>query len=319
MKAVCCNITISNYTFSGVINCTIENSTRSIANKATIELPISAVFENSSRMNISSKIARGDKVTIELGYDDDYSNEFEGYVESIKITDKTVINCENKAFLLRCNIADKIFKSTTIQEVLNYALNGLGISLNSQVPDISLDGFVIKNSTSIKVIQKIKDQYGLVAFIDGDGALYVGLAFVVNSGNVELDLTKCPDKENNLTFVTDDDVKIKVKAISIQKNNERIEVESGDESGDLRTLFFYNISDKAKITELANEEIKKYKFTGYRGSVTSFGWPISNVAMIVSLKDKNYPDREGNYYCEGVKVQFGTNGYRREIELGVML
>jgi hypothetical protein len=318
MKALCCHITIANYTFTGVYSCVVETSTRSLADKATIELPISAVFENSKRLNISSKIARGDKVVIELGYDDDFTTEFKGWVENVAVTTKTVITCENDAFLLRKNIDNKIFKGTNLKEIIDYAISGLGITLNSDIPTISLDGFIIKNSTAIGVLEKIKQQYGLTAFFDIYGKLYIGLAYVVKPGEVTINLDTCPDDNSDLKFIIEEDMKVKVKAVSIQKDNSKIEVETGDSEGDLRTLTFYNISDKAQIKKLADEELKKFKFTGYKGKITTFGWPISKKSMTVILKDKNYPDREGSYYADSVKTTF-AKGYRREIELGVKI
>jgi hypothetical protein len=309
-------LSIGNLTFNKVINCKIEKSSRLLSNTAVIELPLSAIFENTRKLTIANEIKRGDQVEIKLGYDGDLVTEFKGYVENITDKEKTVIHCEDEMFQLRKPVVNKMFKKAKLKEVVEYIVGGL--ELNSDIPEIEFDSFLLKNVTGLQALQKIKDNYGLLVYIDNDSKLYAGLSYTYEAGGVIYDLQKNV-VSNDLTYKTADEIKYKIKAISLLKNNKKIEAETGDSEGELRTLYFRNITDKEKIEELAKQEIEKYKYTGYRGSLTGFGLPYATFGMTATIRDSNYPAREGNYYVEGLEIEFGQNGFRRKIELGIKL
>lgn len=318
MYVLTAEITIAKYKFTQIVNVEIESTTRLLSDTATIELPLSAVLENTQRLSLEKEIKRGDEVLIKLGYDNNLNTEFEGYVTSLK-ADKTLkISCEDKMFCLRKPIANKGFKNTTLKYVLGYLSTTFKFNLNGKVPEINLDAFIIKNLTGLQVLEKLKKDYGLTIFFDENKELYAGLAYVYKGNTVKYDLSLNVVK-SNLSFKKADDLKFKIKAISILKNNERIEVETGDTEGDLRTLYFKGISSKVELEKLANEEIQKYKYDGYEGKLTAFGLPFTKVGSDAKIVDENYPGREGTYYVESVKTTFGQSGFRRNIELGIKL
>jgi hypothetical protein len=310
-------VKIGSLQFNKVFSCKIKKTTRLLSNTATIELPLSAVLENTKRLTIANEIKRGDKVEISLGYDKTLREEFTGFIQSISDMEKLVIECEDKMFLLRKPLKDKVFAKTTLKEVVNYIISGSDIELNSDIPEINFESFALKNVTAIQALQKIKDNYGLMVYLDNDNKLYVGLSYTYDSGKVTYSLQKNV-QDNKLTFKHTDELKYKIKAISLLKNNKKIEVEAGDSDGELRTLHFRNITDEKKLKELALQEIEKYKYTGYRGTLTAWGLPYCTFGMSATIRDNNYPAREGSYYVEGVVVTFG-DGITREIELGVKL
>jgi hypothetical protein len=309
---------IANLQFDKVINCSIDKTTRLLSNVATIELPLSAVFENTRRLSLPNEIKRGDKVSIKLGYDAELVHEFEGFVLDVSDNDKTIIKCEDSMYLFRKPVDNKLFKKTKLKDILTYVVSGSGIQLNSDIPEIEFDSFLLKNVTAIQALQKIKDNYGLLIYLDNSGALFCGLSYQYDAGNVTYNLQE-KLIDNKLEYKESEDLKFRIKAVSLLKNNTRLEIETGDEDGDQRTLYFRNIKDKVKLTELAKQEIEKYKYTGYRGSLTGFGLPYATFGMKATIKDSNYPAREGDYYIEGVNVKFGQDGFSRKCELGVKL
>ncbi len=313
------NIKIGKLKFNKVIDCKIESTTRLLSNTAVITLPLSAVFNNTKRLSLSKEIKRGDKVEIELGYDGEFVNEFVGFVKDVSDKGKTVITCEDSMFLLRKPLENKYFKDTTLKDVLQYIVKDTEVSLNTEkLPEINFDSFLLKDITALQALQKIKDNYGLLVFIDYDNKLYAGLSYIYGNGTVKYDLQKNV-VGNDLTFKNKDDFKYKIKAVSILKNNKKLEVETGDTDGDLKTLYFRNIKTEKELKELAEQEIEKYKYTGYKGNLTGFGLPISKFGMTIEIKDENYPEREGSYYAESIKVNFGKSGFRRIVELGIKL
>lgn len=312
------NLKIGNFTFNRVISASIKKSTRLLSNTAIIELPLTAVFESNRTLSIAKEIKRGDKVEISLGYNGKLANEFTGFVEKITDDEKTVITCEDSMFLFRKPVENKMFKDATLKDILNYIISGSGISLNGEVPEINFESFLLKNVSGIQALQKIKDNYGVLVYLDNDNKLHAGLSYTYNAGAVEYNLQKNVSK-NDLAYKIEEELKYKIKAISLLKNNKKIEIEVGDNDGELRTVHFNNITDEAKIKELALQEIEKYKYTGYRGSLTSFGWPIAKIGMTATMKDNNYPARQGNYYVEAVETKWSSSGFSRQVELGVKL
>lgn len=313
-----CKITIGKFVFNQVNEVEIERTGRLISDTAIIKLPLSAVFENKKKESVENKIKRGDNVKIELAYNDEYNIEFTGYVKDVAAKDKTVIECEDNAFLLRKPIPNKAFKGKTLKDVIKYIADECKLGLNADVPDVTFDAFLLKNIDGLKAMQKLKDDYGLTVFFDYEGKLYAGLSYKYDTGKVKYNL-QGDIKKSNLIFKKEEDIKYKIKAISLLKNNKKLEVETGDTDGEQRTLYFRNIASKTELEKLANEEIQKYKYTGYRGTLISFGSPLARFGMSAKIKDDNYPAREGDYYIESVKTNFGQSGFQRTIELGIKL
>lgn len=313
-----CEIEIGKYTFNGALDVKIERSPYLISDTAIITLPLEAIFSNKYRGTIHKEIKMGDKVVIRLGYDDSLREEFTGYIKDVSATDKTVVICEDQLFLIRKPLENKLFKNAKLVNIAAYIAGAGGLKLSKLIPDIEIESFLIKDITAAQALLKLKDGYGLQAYIDYEGALFIGLPYLYNTGNIVLDLRKNVIK-SDLIFKESDEIKYKIKAVSILKNNKRIEVEAGDEDGDLRTLYFYGIGSEPELKKIAANELAKYKYSGYRGNLTTFGDPFSRFGMSAIVRDDNYPDRDGAYYIESVKINYGAGGFRRIIELGIKL
>lgn len=69
------------------------------------------------------------------------------------------------------------------------------------------------------------------------------------------------------------------------------------------------------LKELAERELENFRYTGFRGSFTTFGEPFVNHGDKIELVDANIPDRNGLYIVEEVERTFGFNGYRQKIKI----
>ncbi len=321
------DIKIGNFRFSRSNSVEIRKSTHTIGATAIIKVPISAVIENqgekSGEVEVQKAINVGDAVSILLGYhttDDDYEKtEFKGWVKKINPKIPLEIECEDNNYLLRKKTINKSWKSTTLQEVLNEIVSDTDVELEGDIPEVDLKPFYIKNTDAAYALQKIADEYGLTIFFNSDQKMVVKWGYSFEEGSIDLILNgdDCNVINNNLEYRVADDVKLKVKGIGIQDDNTRIEVEVGDDDGALRTLYFYNIDNSASLTKLANQEIKKYKFDGYRGDLTCFLIPFCDPGYTVNITDSIFPDREGSYFVESTTLNYGSGGIRRKIELGI--
>lgn len=318
-----CNITIGSFRMRSVNQVTIKRSIFKVGSTAIIKLPLSAYIRNSrgalDPVKTSEKFKVGDKVVINLGYDGDLYNEFNGYVSRINPQIPLEVECEDWTYPLRRLNIKKSWKKATLVEILQFIADKAGFNLVSGLPDVTITNFIANDKTALWVLQELKDKYGITIYFSLSGYLYAGLAYINNLGSVKLITGKNVIKSSDLKWVNADDVKLKIKAISMERSGSRIEAELGDSDGEIRTLYFYDVHSKDELKRLASAEIDKYKYNGYRGSVNCFLKPFVQPAMSVELSDMDFEDRSGKYYVESTEVTYGTNGGKRKIELGIKL
>lgn len=315
-------ITIGPYTFAQVNSVKVVKSVDLLSDTADIKLPASALFGNANegfkRKQLEEVIQTGMPVTITLSYKGVFSKkEFTGYVAFIKPNTPTVtLECEDAVYIIRKKRINHNFGATTLKEVLQHIVDGTGVELAGDVPDVAFDKFVIKDKNGAQALEKIRDEYGLSIFIDNNGALYAGLRQNKGAGDlVSYNLHKNVIK-HNLRYRNADDVRLSVKVIGVHKDNKKVEVIVGDTDGEQRTLHKYNVSDAAILKQIGEAELDDLKFDGYEGSITTFLVPDAERGMTAEIVDDNYPDRAGRYFVPKVTTTFGTSGARRTIELG---
>ncbi len=311
------SLTIGNYTFAKAASVEIERGIHQVGATARIVMPTKAVHKDEV-VQLAKVLKQGDPVSITLGYEDVYSGtEFKGFVRRIREGRPTVLECEDNIYLLRQKNFKESWKSTTLETVVKHLLNGSGIELKGKIPDVGLTPFYLKNINGAEALQKLRDEYGLTAYFDTDGKLYVGLAYTAPDRTVRYDLLRNVI-HGRLKFRSADDVKLKVKAVHIKGDNTKTEVEVGDPDGAQRTFFFYDLKDKEALKNAANEKLEKYRYDGYEGSITTFLIPYAAPNMTADVTDTEF-GRSGRYLVEKVKTTFGRSGARREVHLGIKL
>lgn len=320
------SVIINSVHFYRVNEVTIDKSTEILEDSATIKIPATArlTYKGNSYKGASAKVfSVGDFVEIKIGYKGVFEKiEFRGFVKRIHPTQPLEIECEDWTWELRRKNVKKSWKTVTLKEVVSEIVSGTGIELSAQVPDITFTPFYIDDSDAAFALQKIRDEYGLSVHFQEDGKLYAGLAYVQNTGTVKYALNgehvNVIDADS-LKWRTKDDVKMKIKAVSINKDNSRTEVEFGDKDGAIKTINLYNVKNKAELEQLAKKELDRIKFDGYEGSLKTLLIPEAVPGMTAEITDVDFPERSGNYYVESVKTIFSTAGVRRDVKLGIQL
>ena len=315
MFKLSCHITIGNYVFDHVVKVVIRSSYNELTDTAEIVLP--RRYNINGKINdtvkLSSVFAVGDPVQIKLGYDDNNNTEFIGYISEILPQEPFTIKCEDGMYLLkRSKPASRSWTETTLAEVLRYLAPDAVID----VPGITLKPFYINKANTAKVLETLKEQYGLVAYFR-DGVLYVGLPFqdrTVMNDTVIYHLQKNVIQAN-LVYRTLDSVKLKVNAIGIMPDNSKIEISVGDQDGELRTLHFYNLS-RSELQQQANAKLDELKYEGFQGSFTAFGIPLVKHGQVVDITDDEYSEKNGRHFVEEVVTEFGEGGFRRMVKPG---
>lgn len=317
MYTLACNITIGNYRFRQVNYVEINSSMLTLSDTAIIRLPRLGA-------RVKDAVKSGDPVTIRLGYLGVYEGrEFTGYVSRVKPNIPFEIECEDAVHWFKRTNISKAWRDTTLKSVVSYlvgevnAKHGVSIRLAGNIPDVSFDKFRLNNVSAARALRKVKEEYGLTVYFRGD-SLYTGLAYTENLGEVRHSMAYNVIS-SSLAYRKAEDTRIKVKAVGITPSNGRIEVETGDPEGELRTLFFYNVNSRQEIRRLALEETKKKKSPRLDGGFTTFLVPYCAHGMVTSLADPEHGGRVGRYHIDSVKTTFGTGGARREIQPGILV
>lgn len=309
MKWMNSRVTINGkYVFSHVISFKYKNSREQLTQSGHLELP-----NVSGILKLADPIKVGDSILIEAGYDNEYHREFSGFITKVYPGTPFKLDFEDKMWLAKQTTVNKSYRSIKLKDLLIELFPDALI--NTQ--DITLTDFRIVRSSKAKVLQSIKDMYGLDAYYKDD-QLYVGLAY--NDGE---DSTIIYDLQrncisNNLEYRTKDEVKIKLKVISFSPDNKKIEViypEDKLEDYEERTFHTYNKTEPEMLA-IAKEKIKDYIYDGFRGTITGFGIPRPKVGSIMDIRSPRYTEVNAKAFADAVEVSYSSKGFRRECTLG---
>ena len=314
MYALTSNIKIGDARITAISDVRITRSVYQLGATAVIKLPVTAVLnradEPPTKIETATQINIGDKVTIKLGYDGVNKTEFVGYVKSKNLRTPIEIECEDAFYLTR---KKNVKNSGTI--TLKTLLENAGLKIGFCEP-LTLKNYAVPNLPLSTVLARIKQTYRLAIFFDLEGKIYACKPDNVVGDTVKYVFTKNVISDDNLQYVTKDDVILEVKAICYTKNGSKLEVKQGKEGGEMKTLHFYDVESETELNELAKRELAKRNYDGYDGSITTFLQPYAAPTMVAEITDNQYTERSGRYYIEEVSTSFGKGGGRRRIQIG---
>lgn len=318
MFVLSCDIKIGKVSFTSVVDVQIKRSIHNLAATAVLKLPVTAVLKYAGTpptyIETVNSIKVGDPVSIRLGYDNlQMETEFNGYVKQINEKKPLEIECEDEFYKVRSRPCKFNKEETTLKEYLTALFPDIRIG---SCMDLTLKNVTLEPTNGADVLGKLKQQYGLTIFFDVDGRLYVGKADGYRSGEVKYRLRDNVIKDDDLKAVSAKDVKMKVKATGMLIDGSTEKSEVGTDEGAVKELTFYGVEDVAELKELAELELKRHCFDGYRGKLETFLAPYACPGMVAQLEDPVYKERNGSYYIESVDVSFGRNGARRKVEIG---
>lgn len=293
----------------------IESGWKMLTDTAKIVFPRKLHIDKSpfDPQKVKELFQKGDPVTIDLGYGFGYNREFEGYLTHISADMPITLSCEDEMWKLKQLPVHISLPATTLPQLLKAILPGYEIDAQ----EVELGPQRFPNTTVAKVLEYLKQEYSLYSYMNGKklicGKIYEDDADTpVTPIHLERNVVN-----SSLNYKSKEDVSIKITAISTLRNGDKIEVVVGDEGGEERQLSYYGITVRAELKKLAEQDLKKYKVDGFDGTIKTFGVPKIDHGRKVALTSDLYPDRNGTYYVEEVKIDFNdTPEYRRTIKLG---
>lgn len=262
-------------------------------------------------------VKRGDKVTISLGYDDNLQTAFSGFVRDVGFKTPVVITCEDDMFNLKQMPAKKMaYRSVTLEKLLkdqgiSYRLNVMG--------EQSLGAYRVTADTVAALLGKLSQQ-GIRSFFryeDGEPVLYCGVLFERDNKPSQVFKTGFNIiSDQNLKQQKAENMRLRVKAVSLMPDNKKIKVEAGDADGEQRTLHTYNKTE-SELKAWAQQEIKRLKRDGLSGSFTTFGHTLVDCLDAVGIIIDG--TKMGVYQVKKNVIKYGDTGYRQEITLGLRI
>jgi hypothetical protein len=322
MYVLNCEIKIGDNTFRRVNEVTIVEDLEKIGTEATIRVPMTAVLSRQGKyiteVETTKAIKVGERVTIKCGYDGDLTTEFEGYVRNIQTGMPLSIQCEDGLYVLKRKNLKKAFRSTTLKALLLYILEDTGITLAQEPPTIVFEKFYLRDVSAAAALEELKKQYGLTITTVSLNKLFVGLYAPTDNVVKKYEFGENVI-DNSLEFVDEKDVKLEIKAIHVKKDNTKIEKVVGQKGGEKRTLYFYNLPNGSDLETVALEEIKKYRYTGFKGSMNTFLIPKIHAGNVVDINDPQFKERRGRYLVKKMELTFGMGGGRRKVTVGLKI
>ncbi len=270
-----------------VVELSGKRSFKDLTGTAVIKLASAYYFQN-KKVSLKEFIRRDDPIVIKAGYDGNNRVLFNGYVVAVLPNIPVEIKCENAMYMLKKTAVNVSYKSVSLQKLLTEICPS-GTEIDAL--NIDLGAFKAVKTNVAAVLEKIKEQFGLVAYFK-DTVLKVGKIYqdISTTPIATLNFQK-NIRSSGLEYRYKDDIKLKVKAISNLSSGKKIEVTVGDENGEERTLNYYNITSEATLKELATAQIDKMKIEGYKGNIKLYGLPAVDMTEVVTIEDPDYPEK----------------------------
>jgi hypothetical protein len=314
------HITIGNFRLRMLDKLAVKTSVENLADTATITLPGTA---DNVALEVESKIAEGDRVTVCFGYDAeemDLPVEFEGYVESIATdNDSIVINCEDEIYKLRItDLTDTVLMNITVKELLEHILGdvGTGYTLSCDY-DFKYDKFTIRNATAFDVAKKVQEETGANIYLVGT-VLHVHPQYAELGERVIYDFARNIEK-SALKYKDATRRKLLVTIEGTDAKGTTVKVQRGDTGGDKFSLKIPGVSDIKTMENRADEVLKQKSYSGYDGDIT--GWLIPQVKPTdrIEIRDFDYKYKNGTYYVLSVETTLSEAGGSRKVSIGAKL
>lgn len=315
MFRLCHNVEIGRYRLKLFSDVLVKRSVESLSDTATITVPGRHL---NRPLSLQGKINRGDRVLIELGYDDRLRREFSGYVEKITDHDGTLkIECLDELYLFKQKSLENVeHKGITLTDLLKLLCAAVDPSIQVQCDyEFGYEKFVFLHATAYDVLKKIQEETRADIFFD-DGTLHVHAPYtwIANDQAVRFDPARNIEK-CDLRWVDNADKKVRVEVKVRMPNGKEDKVEKGLEGGETVNIISAS-SNLDDANRLAAAEYARRVGTGYEGNFTCWLMPYVAPAYKVSLHDDDRELRDGVYYVTAAEVNFGSTGGSRKITLG---
>ena len=154
-----------------------KRSVENLCDTCEITLPLHP-YLYTTEPNQSSReclIRVDDPVSVSLGYNDNNSVRFIGFVAAVNYSERLVLQCEGYYYLIKRIPTTGSWKKVTLRDFVQYIVRNTDITLSKNIPNETLTNLTIQNASMDKVFKMLQDDYLCAAYFKGR-ELYVGAA-----------------------------------------------------------------------------------------------------------------------------------------------
>lgn len=310
------DIQVGNYRLGMLEKVEINRSVELLADTAVITLPAA---EYNAALDVESKIKRGDKVVISLGYEETgMVEEFTGWVQRVGTDNGAItLECEDDLFKFRVGLKDQQKTNISLVSLLKLVVDGVGGGWKIDCSySWTYEKFTINSATGFDVLKKVQEESGADIYIQ-DKTLHVHAPGEKVGKDIIYDFSQNV-QSCDLSYRRADERKVQVVVKAVMPDGKVKEKHYGTTGGD-KVEVKCATSDDASMKSRGESEYKRLTFDGYDGSITTWLVPFIIPGDCAELYDADYDYKNGRYYVRAVKTEFSSSGATRNIELGFRL
>lgn len=310
------DIQVGDYRLGMLEKVEINRSVELLADTAVITLPAA---EYNAALDVESKIRRGDRVVISLGYEETgMVEEFSGWVQRVGTDNGTItLECEDDLFKFRVGLKDQQKTNISLASLLKLVVDGVGGGYKIDCSyNWTYEKFTINSATGFDVLKKVQEESGADIYIQ-DKTLHVHAPGEKVGKDIIYDFSQNV-QSCDLNYRRADERKVQVVVKAVMPDGKVKEKHYGTTGGD-KVEVKCATSDDASMKSRGESEYKRLTFDGYDGSITTWLVPFIIPGDCADLHDEDYDYKDGRYYVRAVKTEFSSSGASRTIELGFRL
>ena len=310
------DITVGDYKLGMVEKVEINRSVEQLADSAVVTLPGA---EYNVALDVEQRLHRGDRIVINLGYDEiGMVQEFEGWVQRIGTDNGAItLQCEDDLYLFRKALKDQQLLNVSLKSLLELVVEGVGGGFDIDCSySWMYEKFVINSATGYDVLRKIQEESGADIYIQ-DKTLHVHAPGEKVGSTIYYDFAQNV-QDCDLTYRRTEDRRVRVVVKALLPDGKVKEKEYGTTGGDKVTVKCAS-SDDESMKLRGESEHKRLTFDGYDGNIVTWLVPYIKPGDKAVLHDRDYDYKDGSYFVRAVTTEFSADGGRRTVELGYRL
>ena len=310
------DITVGDYKLGMVEKVEINRSVEQLADSAVVTLPGA---EYNVALDVEQRLHRGDRIVINLGYDEiGMVQEFEGWVQRIGTDNGAItLQCEDDLYLFRKALKDQQLLNVSLKSLLDLVVEGVGGGFDIDCSySWKYEKFVINSATGYDVLRKIQEESGADIYIQ-DKTLHVHAPGEKVGSTIYYDFAQNV-QDCDLTYRRTEDRRVRVVVKALLPDGKVKEKEYGTTGGDKVTVKCAS-SDDESMKLRGESEHKRLTFDGYDGNIVTWLVPYIKPGDKAVLHDRDYDYKDGSYFVRAVTTEFSADGGRRTVELGYRL
>jgi len=307
----------------------IKTSCKNLTDTAVVKVPRKMAWKAKP---LSDFIEAGNEISISIGYEE-YGLEtlFKGYIKTIENNTPIVITCENEMYKFKKITvpAEKIDKFNLKNYIEKYG-EGVNVDIAENLSSGAMD--IAEEMSLSEALDKIMQTYPYVLGYFQDGTFKAVLSterWAKAPKPIVFDPTRNMVSDS-LKYTIADDVKICMKAVSIQRDNKQLVAyapakafngegnkKTPKNGWEQRQEFCPQCGTQKEVQDYADKRAAELITDKMEGSITAFGVPLVRKGDMVQLRDTDRKERDGKkFVVDAINYSFGTGGYRQSITLG---